>query len=226
VSEGFEPVAADWLTWARTPDHDAYWRCRDAFFELVPVPGRGTLEIGCGEGRVSRDLAERGHHVTGLELSPTLLSAAREAHPDGDYVLGRAEELPFEDCAFDLVVAYNSLMDVDDMPAAVREASRVLVCGGRLCACVTHPLADAGSFEDETFVVRGSYFGRRAVDVGVEHDGLRMRFTGWAYSLEAYARALEGSGFLIETLREPPAVREGSPWRRIPNFLMLRAVRR
>jgi hypothetical protein len=51
----WEQESGNWLAWARTPDHDAYWRYRDAFFALVPPPGRATLEVGCGEGRVARD---------------------------------------------------------------------------------------------------------------------------------------------------------------------------
>ena len=57
-------------------------RYRDAFFALVPAPGAATLEVGCGEGRVARDLVARGHRVTGLDASPTLLRAAAEADPD------------------------------------------------------------------------------------------------------------------------------------------------
>jgi 2-polyprenyl-3-methyl-5-hydroxy-6-metoxy-1,4-benzoquinol methylase len=73
---GFEERAQGWLAWTRTPDHDAYWRYRDAFFALVPEPGAATLEVGCGEGRVVGDLVARGHRVTGLDASPTLVSAA------------------------------------------------------------------------------------------------------------------------------------------------------
>jgi ubiquinone/menaquinone biosynthesis C-methylase UbiE len=43
-----------------------------------------------------------------------------------------------QDASADLVVAYNSLMDVDDMPTTVREAARILRPGGRLRVCVTH----------------------------------------------------------------------------------------
>src|SRR4030095_8101628 len=54
----FEGQARSWLSWARTPDHDAYWQYRDAFFDkLLPAPGRLTLEVGCGEGRGGRELA-------------------------------------------------------------------------------------------------------------------------------------------------------------------------
>lgn len=233
-NEEWEHEALNWAAWARAPGHDAYWHYSGpTFFELVPPPGRATLEVGCGEGRVCRDLASRGHRVVGLDASPTLLRLAREEDPAGEYVLGDAAALPFDDGAFDLVVAFNSLMDVQDMPAAVREAARVLEPGGRFCVCVVHPLADAGAFEsrapDARFVIEGSYYGRRRVEIPDERDGLSITFRGWAYPLEDYARALEEAGFLVEALREPAYVApDGSPsrWNRLPNFLQLRAVSR
>jgi len=236
---GFEGRAAEWLAWARTAGFDAYWSYRDAFFALVPPPARRTLEVGCGEGRVSRDLTARGHRVTALDASPTLLGAAAESDPESEYVLGTAEALPFADASFALVVAYNVLMDVADMPAAVAEAARVLEPGGHLCACVTHPLADAGGWahdaDDAPFVLEGSYLAARPFRVSVERAGLTMTFDGMAYPLEAYAGALEAAGLAIEALRQPvPAAGAASAaegagwgrWRRVPMFLMLRAVKR
>jgi SAM-dependent methyltransferase len=231
----WEAQAENWLAWARTPGHDAYWRYRDTFFALVPPPRAATLEVGCGEGRVARDLAARGHRVTAVDASPTLLSAAAAADPEGRYVLADAAELPFDEASFDLVVAYNSLMDVQDMPGAVREAARVLRPDGHLCVCVTHPLADAGRFAasgaDAPFVIEGSYLETQRFEGTFEHDGLCMTFCGWSYPLEAYSRALEAVGLRIEALREPgvPAEEverhpEEAPWRRLPMFLMLRAA--
>jgi SAM-dependent methyltransferase len=233
----FESQAESWLRWARTPGHDAYWQFRDAFFdELLPAPGRLTLEVGCGEGRVARDLARRGHRVIAVDASPSLAASAAAADPAGRYLVADAAALPFGNGCFDLVVAYNSLMDVDDMPAAVAEAARVLQPGRPLCVCVTHPTADAGRFQstepDAPFVIAGSYLGRHRVDEPFERDGLQMHFTGWRYPLEAYARALEDAGLLIDRLREPAApasaltARSGyERWQRLPNFLHLRAVR-
>jgi SAM-dependent methyltransferase len=227
-NEDWEREALNWAAWAREPGHDAYWEYAPAFFELVPPPGHATLEVGCGEGRVVRDLAARGHRVTGVDASPTLLGLAAEADPDREFVLADAAALPFDDGAFDLVVAYNSLMDVQDMPGAISEAARVLEPSGRLCACITHPLADAGRFasreDDAPFVLHGSYFGRRRFEGTFERDGLTITFRGWCYPLDDYARALEAAGFLLEALREPPSPTE-ERWRRIPNFLFLRAVR-
>jgi SAM-dependent methyltransferase len=222
---GFEERAEGWLAWARTPGFDAYWIYRDAFFALVPEPGAKTLEIGCGEGRVARDLAERGHRVTGLDASPTLVRAAAEADPGGTYLVGAAEALPFADGSFDLVIAYNALMDVQDMPAAVAEAARVLAPGGRLCACVTHPIPDAGTWrEDDTLAIVEDYLEPRFMSIPIERDGLSFTFEGWAFPLEAYTRALEEAGLLIEALREP-ADPAGGKWARLPMFLMWRAVK-
>jgi hypothetical protein len=62
---------------------------------------------------------------------------------------------------------------------------------------------------------------------------LRITFHGWVYPLEAYGRALEEAGFVIEAVREPSAPaaaleREEAErrWQRIPAFLFLRAIKR
>src|SRR5262245_56300904 len=182
----WEDQAENWLAWARTLGHDAYWSYRDAFFPLLPPPGRRTLEVGCGEGRVARDLAARGHRVVGLDSSPTLLHHAAVADAGSRYVRADAAALPFADAAFDLVVAYNSLMDVDDMAGSVREAGRVLESGGHLGFCVTHPFMDAGQFAgreaDAAFVVSGPYLGtRRPYEGTFARAGLEMTFQGWCY---------------------------------------------
>jgi ubiquinone/menaquinone biosynthesis C-methylase UbiE len=207
----FEQEAANWIAWARTPGHDVYWDYREAFFALLPAPGR-ALEVGCGEGRVCRDLAERGFAVTGVDSAPTLLAAAAEAHPAGRYLVADAVSLPFGDDEFDLVVAYNSLMDMEAMDAAVAECARVLAPGGAFCVCVTHPFADAQHAPDIDYFEQGVYEGT------FERDGLTMTFRGWTYPFEAYSRALEAAGLRIEALREP----RGED-RRFPMFLMLRA---
>jgi SAM-dependent methyltransferase len=230
----WERHAGEWAAWARTPRFDAYSWYSPAFFELVPQPARLTLEVGCGEGRVTRDLTRRGHRTIAVDGSETLIRLAREADPGGTYLVSDAAALPFADESFSLVVLYNVLMDVDDMEGAVREAARVLRPGGGMGACVTHPIPDAGSFEsrdaDAVFRIEGTYLGpRREFEGAIERDGLKMDFSGWSYPLEAYFRALERAGLEVQAVREPQAS-PGDPaaderWRRIPMFLMWRAVK-
>jgi SAM-dependent methyltransferase len=229
----WEPQAEDWVRWARTPEHDHYWFYREVFFdEILVPPGRGTIEIGCGEGRVARDLAARGHRVVGIDSSPTLLHYARQASADTAYVLADGAILPFTDRSFDLAVAYNSLQVVADMPGTVAEAARVLGRGGHFCFCVSHPVTDVGRFlgeePDVDFAIRPDYFTHRRIDDPVEQRGLPMTFRGWTHSLEDYAMALEEAGLRIEAMREPrPSARleRFRKWQRVPLFLFVRAAK-
>jgi len=228
TEQDWEEQARDWVRWARRPDHDSYWRYRDDFFGLVPDPGKATLDLGCGEGRVSRDLAGRGHDVTGVDASPTLIAAAAEAHPEGRYLIADAAGLPFGDGDFDVIVAYNMLMDVSDLSGAVREAARVLAPGGRMVIAITHPVINTGRFLDDRpgapFVLDGVYFDSEQARHVEERDGLRMRFSGWRRPLGAYTLALEQAGLLIEAIREPVARRADGTVPDIPYHLWLRVL--
>jgi len=205
--EDWESEAERWVEWARAPGHDAYWYYRESFFdEILPPPGRQTLELGCGEGRVARDLVARAHRIVGIDISSSLLRHAKEADATGRYVIGD-----------------------------VGEIGRVLEPGSRLAISVTHPLSDSGRFSgrepDAPFVIEGSYLGTRRFEGTFERNGLTMTFRGWCHPLEEYVRALEDAGLVVERVREPAAsdaalaaggVSERR-WSRIPMFLQLLA---
>jgi SAM-dependent methyltransferase len=205
VEQQWEEQARNWIAWVRRPGLDSYWTYRDDFFALLPKPGFAALDLGCGEGRVSRDLAERGYRVTGFDASASMVDAAREAHPEGDYLVADAADLPFEDDSYDLVVAYNVLMDVSDVDGAVREAARVLMPGGRLCLAITHPITNPDDRESP-------YFESAPFHDEVERDGLRMVFTGWSHPLSTFTDALERAALLIESVREPRWKDEPAPY--------------
>lgn len=222
--------AEEWLAWARAPNHDAFWAYRNAFRDFVGRGGGDALEVGCGEGRVARELVRCGWRVTAVDPVGELVRAAAEARSAHDYAVATAAHLPFPDGRFDLVVAYNVLMSVDDVPAALKEIRRVMRRGGRCVISIVHPFADRGRFAgagpDAPFVLEESYFGRRRFEGVEERGGLRMTFAGWSQPLEAYAGALEAAGLAITALREPiPELGEGQerlcPWTRVPAFLWL-----
>jgi len=240
LRDAWEAEARNWAAWARQPGHDSYWRFhRDAFLASLPPAPRRVLDVGCGEGRLPRDLAARGHRVTGLDGSPTLVALAREADPGGDYVVGDAADLPFADGSFELVTAFLSIQDIDAPDAALREMHRVLVADGRLRTAVVHPMNSAGGFEASAkgaaqptrnahdaaapFVIRASYFAERIYVDRVERDGLPMTFTSLHRSLEALAGSFLRAGFVIDHLAEIPdaTAPPDSRWQRIPLFLHL-----
>jgi SAM-dependent methyltransferase len=231
--EHWSRVAREWTRWARAPDHDAFWVYRDALCSFIGR-GRGeALEIGCGEGRISRELKTLGYVVTATDVVAELVDAAAEAHSAHRYAVADATALPFPEDSFDLVVAYNVLMDVENVPAAVREMARALRPTGELVVSLVHPFRDRGSFagtgSEAPFVLRGSYFGRERFEGEEERGGLQMRFAGWSQPLEAYAAAFEQAGLAITRLREPMPEIGGrsyehlAPWTRMPLFLWLKA---
>ncbi|NPU11555.1 class I SAM-dependent methyltransferase [Bradyrhizobium sp. 83012] len=236
MRERWEDQAGQWLAWARAPGHDSFWRHHgEQFSRLLPPPGELTLDIGCGEGRLSRQLKSGGHRVIGLDASPSLIAAARQSDPTIAVIRADAASLPLADACADLAIAFMSLQDVDAMPAAVHEAARVLQPGGRLCMAIVHPLNSAGRFAglaaDAPFVIQGSYLDSFTYSDPVERDGLSMTFHSAHRPLQSYFAALEQAGFLIEALREPSTpeaiiTRDSSRrWLRVPLFLHLRCLR-
>jgi SAM-dependent methyltransferase len=142
-----------------------------------------------------------------------------------------AADLPFEDFSFDLAVAYNVLMDIEDVPAALKEIRRVLRPSGTLVLSIVDPVADRGRFAgpepDSPFVLQKSYLGQERFEGTEVRNGLHMHFAGWSQPLESYMAALENVGLAITSLREPvPDTAKGSHverWTKVPLFLWLKA---
>jgi ubiquinone/menaquinone biosynthesis C-methylase UbiE len=109
----------------------------NAVFELAgPLRGKRLLDVGTGDGTYAIEAAARGAVVTGLDLQQEMLEAthARATACGVDVGLrqGRAEQLPFGDASFDVVIAVTVLCFVPDAKLALREMARVIVPGGRV----------------------------------------------------------------------------------------------
>lgn len=88
------------------------------------------IDIGCGCGFISEELAEAGYAVTGIDPSPVAIEAAR-AHAAArglavEYVVGTGEALPFPDASFDLAFCCDVLEHVSDLDAVIAETARVV----------------------------------------------------------------------------------------------------
>jgi SAM-dependent methyltransferase len=104
----------------------------------LPTAAR-VLDAGCGSGRTMVDLRRYGE-VVGIELSEDAAEIARE-RDCGDVVIGRIEQLPFEDGTFDLITCLDVIEHTPDDRAALRELRRVAKPGG--WALVTVPAYQA-----------------------------------------------------------------------------------
>ncbi len=103
---------------------------------LNPQPGERILDLSTGTGWTSRVVARRGAKVIGVDIASELLEAARaKAKAENlpiEYQLGDAEDLPFEDAAFDAVVSTCGVMFASRQEAAAAELARVCRKGGRI----------------------------------------------------------------------------------------------
>lgn len=164
VAHGWDDVAEEWTRFVRTDSDVLYPANAAEFARFLPLPGRLTIDVGCGEGRFDRLLSHAGHRVIGIDSSPRLIRLAAEADPQGDYRVADAQALPLDSGTADLVISFMALHDIRDLRAALMEARRVLVKGTSLCFSIIHPIASAGDFEsaapDARFIL-DSYFPER-----------------------------------------------------------------
>jgi len=133
--------------------------------ETLDLTGKKVIDIGCGDGALTRMMTKQGATVIGLEPSEPQLAKARSAPAieGAEYLQGSAIDLPFEAGRFDIAVFFNSLHHIPEKGRfkALEEAARVLKEDGIVYIC--EPVAAGPHFElmlpvdDETVVRAHAY---------------------------------------------------------------------
>lgn len=205
------------------------------------VHGLRLLDLGCGAGYFSREIAKRGAMVTGIDVSPEMLrhaTAEEAANPLGiRYLLGDAAQLRehLELRTFDMVTSCLALHDMPDITSILRAVREVLIPGGRFVVSIAHPCTDTPFRKwekDEQGAKRWL-----CIDRYFDRGPMTYQWTGWAYdfSTTALHATLEDwlgwfleSGFSLRALREPrPSIDaiarhpELEDCSRIPYFLLM-----
>ena len=105
---------------------DGGWRKRAAR-ETGLRPGGSALDVACGSGKLTAQLARlaQGGRVVGLDFSPQMLEVARRTHPDLEFIEGDALNLPFDDSSFDAATIAFGLRNLADPVRGLREMTRV-----------------------------------------------------------------------------------------------------
>ncbi len=187
-----------------------------------------ALDVGCGEGRFCRMMQSEGLETVGLDPTQAMIAQARLRDTDGDYRVGAAEHLPFQDCEFDLVVSYLSLIDIEGLEEAISEMARVLRPGGVLLianlSAVNTAAMELGwrkgpdghrSFSFDDYLEPRSAW--------VAWRGIRIR--NWHRPLSTYMSLILGQGLILRQFLEP-APTGGDPdrvalYRRAPWFILM-----
>ena len=241
--------AEAWAERVRTgTDHNRTHVLDPATLDLLgDVYGKQILDLGCGEGRFCRILAQRGASLTGVDLSSRMIDLAREVEANEPlgvaYHVSDAADLSFlPNSSYDIVLAYLSLFDVPDYHSAIREAARVLVPSGRFVFSISHPcftMPGAGwetrypnSFRDQDrlFYKVDDYLPARSYEVKIWPTSNPI--VNHHRPLSEYAHALKAAGFVIRDIFEPTPdaklVEQLDFWRgyfRIAVFIMFECVK-
>jgi trans-aconitate methyltransferase len=154
---------------------------------LAPRPGERILDLGCGDGTLTRQIAGRGASVVGVDASPEFVEAARQAGIDA--FLGDARALIF-DREFDAVFSNAVLHWVLDADAALSGIFRALRPGGRF-------VAEFGGHGCIAAIVL-------ALTVALERRGRALQSPWYFPTVEDYAARLTAHGFEIDSIELYP----------------------
>ncbi|OIQ12849.1 class I SAM-dependent methyltransferase [Neomoorella thermoacetica] len=138
MAEIFDRKAEDYDDWYTRPLGALVDRVEKEpiYAYLDPHAGEHILDVGCGTGNFSLELARRGVKVTGIDISDPMLAKARKKAADAglaiEFLHADAMNLPFGDNTFDKIVSVTALEFAPDLKAVLEESYRVLKPGGRM----------------------------------------------------------------------------------------------
>lgn len=216
---------------------------------LLNAPAGAThLDIACGEGALSRLLAQNSVAVTGFDASPTLVAQAESRAPkNARYFTGDARyfDKAFDPGSFDSATCTLALQNIERFADVFSAASKVLKPGAPLVFVINHPAfripraTSWGWDEEKKLMYRrvDKYLSPFRIEIQA-HPGSAPSIVTDSFHrpLSAYVEALTKHGFLIEKLEEWISNRQSKPGGRaaaenssrieFPMFLAIRAVKK
>src|SRR5262249_7209600 len=152
---------------------------------LAPQPGERILDLGCGTGHLTNQIAEVGAEVVGMDISQSMIEEARRLYPRIRFEIADGVDFHF-DQPFDAVFSNAAIHWMKDQPAVTR--------------CIWNALKPGGRFVAE-FGGKGNIRAiRTALTNAVNATGQTVSFEPFARyypTIGEYAKLLEAQGFLV-----------------------------
>jgi trans-aconitate methyltransferase len=179
-------MSADWNAGLYDTSHAFVWEFgRDLLSLLAPQPGERILDIGCGTGHLTAEIAQSGAEVLGIDRSEAMIAQARENFPLLPFETQDICALPYH-AAFDAIFSNAVLHWVQPPETGAAAMARALKPGGRL-------VVEFGGHGNIRILVEGAY--RALRQLGVPRP---ERFNPWYFpSVAEYSALLERCGIEV-----------------------------
>jgi trans-aconitate methyltransferase len=187
-----------WNTDLYESDHRFVYEYGQGVVDLLdPHSDERVLDLGCGTGHLTAEIADRADDSVGTDISVEMVAHARETYPDGSFVRADARALPFES-SFDAVFSNAAFHWIDDQDAVCESIRTALRPGGRL-------VAEFGGKGNIKAIVN-------ALETELRKRGYDVRNPWYFPSIGEYASLLESHGFEVAfaTLFDRPTALDGT----------------
>lgn len=202
---------------------------------LGPVIGLQVLDVACGHGRITRELARRGASVLGVDLSGALITRALATEHDDQlgirYLHGDVTApgtLSGLHGGFDMAACNFGLSDIDNLDAAITAITAALKPRGRFAFSMVHPCFAGGTDISGSWPTSGSYYDEGHWTAQGARSGLRRLVGANHRMLSTYLATMRRHGLWLDELAEPlpqPGWDPAHNADRQPVFLVARCVK-
>jgi len=155
---------------------------------LAPIAGERIVDLGCGIGQLTADIAARGAEVVGVDADPGMIALAREKHPKIDFVCAAGEEFSLPEPA-DAVFSNAALHWMTKPEPVIASVKRALKPGGRF-------VAEMGAYRNVVTITEALYQALEEQSVPRE----AVEFPWYFPRTSAYVALLESCGFDVTQL--------------------------